>query len=408
MLFRLALKNLTRAKRRSLISSAAVVVGIFYLIVGQAFISGLEEGIVRGVIDGMTGHVTIRPVDYPAEGLDHPVDKLIEVTPELRTWLASNTEAWTERTLFKATLTAELESLRVRGVGFDPKRDSKVFSQRSWSLNGALPVHDTDGIMVTSGTAKLLGIKPGDRVVLQVRTHRGAMNAMAVKVASVGTTGNLLFDNRGVFVPATLVSDLLRTDGRPTHVSMLLDDRSTSPATKASIAALGNAQIETEDWIDASEDLLALQRFRRNALNVLVGMLLLMSSMAIANTVLMAAHERTREIGTLRSMGLTRVGVLKLFLIEGSLLGGLAGLLGAGMGAALAYYLSENPIDLNAVSGASMAESGVPMSAYLYTAFSPTMVIVPLLISLAVALIASIYPAHVASKLIVADAVRAD
>ena len=78
------------------------------------------------------------------------------------------------------------------------------------------------------------------------------------------------------------------------------------------------------------------------------------------------------------------------------------------MGAALAYHLSKNPIDLNAVSGASMAESGVPMSAYLYTAFSPTMVIVPLLISLVVALLASVYPAHVASKLIVADAVRAD
>lgn len=408
MLFRLALKNLTRAKRRSLISSAAVVVGIFYLIVGQAFISGLEEGIVRGVIDGMTGHITIRPAGYPAEGLDHPVDDLIEMTPELRTWLASNTEAWTERTLFKATLTAELESLRVRGVGFDPARDGSVFSQRSWTLKGVLPVKADDGIMVTSGTAKLLGVEPGDRVVLQVRTHRGAMNAMAVKVASVGTTGNLLFDNRGVFVPAPLVNQLLRTEGRPSHVSMLLADRAASPAAMQSIAALNDKRIETEDWIDASKDLLALQRFRRNALNVLVGMLLLMSSMAIANTVLMAAHERTREIGTLRSMGLTRAGVLKLFLLEGSMLGGIAGLLGGGLGAALAYHLSKNPIDLNAVSGASMAESGVPMSAYLYTAFSPTMVIVPLLISLVVALMASVYPAHVASKLIVADAVRAD
>ena len=74
----------------------------------------------------------------------------------------------------------------------------------------------------------------------------------------------------------------------------------------------------------------------------------------------------------------------------------------------MAYYLSKNPIDLNAVSGASMAESGIPMSAYLYTAFSPSMVIIPLLISFGVALLASIYPAHVASKLVPADAVRAE
>ena len=55
-----------------------------------------------------------------------------------------------------------------------------------------------------------------------------------------------------------------------------------------------------------------------------------------------------------------------------------------------------------------MAESGIPMSAYLYTAFSPSMVIIPLLISFGVALLASIYPAHVASKLVPADAVRAE
>ena len=72
---------------------------------------------------------------------------------------------------------------------------------------------------------------------------------------------------------------------------------------QAAIASLGDTQIETEDWIEASKDFLALQEMRRMSLNVLVAMLLLMSSMAIANTILMAAHERTREIGTLRSMG---------------------------------------------------------------------------------------------------------
>ena len=131
MLWKLAIKNLTRAKRRSLISSAAVVVGIFYLIVGQAFISGMDEGIIRGVIDGMTGHVTIRPADYPPDGLDHPVDELIEVTPALRGWLDANTTAWTERTVFKATLTAELETLRVRAIGYSPETDMNVFSRRS-------------------------------------------------------------------------------------------------------------------------------------------------------------------------------------------------------------------------------------------------------------------------------------
>ena len=157
------------------------------------------------------------------------MDELIEVTPALRGWLDANTTAWTERTVFKATLTAELETLRVRAIGYSPETDMNVFSRRSWQIDGALPVKAEDGVMITGGTAKLLGVEVGDRVVLQVRTHKGAMNAMSVPVASVTYTGNLLFDNRGVFVPGPLVEELLRTQGKPTHISMLLSDRDTSP-----------------------------------------------------------------------------------------------------------------------------------------------------------------------------------
>ncbi|MEC9464436.1 MAG: FtsX-like permease family protein [Myxococcota bacterium] len=406
-LVRLAIKNLTRAKRRSLLASAAVVVGVFYLIMGQSFIGGLEEGTIRGVIDGMTGHVTLRPAGYPTEGLDHPVDHLVEVSPELKAWLSENTLAWTGRTVFVATLTSERESMRLRAVGYDPDTDASVFSRKTWSLPNPMPTTADEGIFLTPNTAQLLKVDRGDTLVIEARTHEGALNAMPVKVAAIGKTGNMMFDGRGLFVPQGLIESLLQTKS-PTHVSMLLPKRDRSAEAKTELARISKGTLQIIDWVDDSRDMLEMQRVRRTALNILVGMLFLMSSMAIANTVLMAAHERVREVGTLRAMGLSQSGVLRLFLLEGCMLGTVAGAIGACLGGGFAWYLSQNPMDLQAMSGDKIAEGGIQISSYLYGSFSLELVITPLLISIAVALVASVYPARVASLMEPADAVRAD
>jgi putative ABC transport system permease protein len=403
---RLAFKNLLRAKRRALLSSAAIVLGVFYLIVGQSFILGSDEGAIYGVINGLTGHLTIRPADYPTEGMDHPVDELLTVTPELRAWLDKNATAWTERTLFVATVTSGTESMRMRAVGYDPLRDPTVFSRATWTQDQPMPKSAADGVMLTNGTAALLGVDVGDSIVLQARTHNGALNAISVPVAAVSRTANMIFDNAGIFVPDALVKEFLRTDG-PTHVSMLLPDRDTAAKKGGEVLALLGGDASVVDWWSDCRELVEISAVRRNALNVLVGMLLLMSSMAIANTILMAAHERTREIGTLRALGMSRGGVLALFLAEGSLLGTVAGSIGAVMGGAMAWYLSHNPVDMNALKGEAMG-TDIQYSAYIYGAFNLQLILVPLLVAVLVALVASIYPARLASLMEPADVVRAE
>lgn len=143
------------------------------------------------------------------------------------------------------------------------------------------------------------------------------------------------------------------------------------------------------------------------ALNILVALLLLMSTMAIANTILMAAHERTREVGTLRALGMSRWGILRLFLTEGALLGAAAGAVGAIVGGLLAWWLSHNPVDLKALKGETMG-TDIAYSSNIYAVFSLELVLLPLVVAIFVALVASIYPARLASLMEPADAVRAE
>ncbi len=400
---RLAFKNLLRSKRRTILSSAAVVVGIFYLIVGRAFIGGIEESIVYMAINGHTGHVTLRGADYPTQGMTYPLDKRPPRAAALQEWAGAQ-KATAGRQIYMLTAVSGADSLRARAIAVDWETDARVFSQDTWKVDGILPRTPEDGVLLAHGLADLLEVGPGDQLVLKARTDQGALNAMSVPVAGRVNTGNMGQASNTLFLPRSLSAELVRTT-EPTHVTVLLADRDAAPeAAEAMVAAAGGG--ETITWITETEDLIRLQNVRKTALNVLVGMLLLMSSFAIANTILMAAHERVAEVGTLRAMGMSRRGVLRLFLAEGAMMGTLAGGLGTALGAALAIYLSRNPIDLS-----SMAEGvdyNFDFSSYIYATFSGELVVVPLLISVAVAMVASVYPAITASRLEPADAVRAE
>ncbi len=404
---RLALRNMLRSKRRTLLSTAAIVVGVMYLILGQAFVGGIEEGIVQAAEDGMTGHITVRVDDYPTTGLSHPVDDLLTLTPAAKALLDDDARvaAWVERTVFVATLSTGDDSLRIRAIGAGA-RDAEVFQRTTWTVEGRVPETAEQGALLGAGIGRMLGIGVGDRVILRTRTHAGAINALDVAVAGLVQTGNMALDGTTAWLPDALARDLVRAE-RPTHVGVRLKRRGQAPAfAEALRAAVGDgADVITVQ--EETAELLRMQQIRRNALNILVGVLLAMSALAIANTILMAAHERVREVGTLRAMGMTRRRIVALFVTEGAIMGGLAGLVGLGVGGLGAWYFSENPIDLGALMQ-GVDYGNIQFSAYLYTAFDPGAMVLPFVIAASTAVLASIYPALLASRLEIADAVRAE
>ena len=96
----LAARNVARNVRRTLLSMGSVVAGVWVIVLGRAFIGGIEENIIRSQVDALSGHVEILPVEYPTVGITHPVDVLFEVSPELRAAIAAEHGVATGRLLF--------------------------------------------------------------------------------------------------------------------------------------------------------------------------------------------------------------------------------------------------------------------------------------------------------------------
>jgi putative ABC transport system permease protein len=408
MLLRLGLRNVLRQWRRNLLSIVSIIAGVFVLILGRAFVHGLNENIIRAQIDSLSGHVMAVPGDYPTFGIQNPVDHLLTLDEATRAWLDGNARAWTTRVLFVPRAIKGRDAMRIRVIGFDPARDEAVFPRDSWRLDGVVP-SKADEILLSTGVGRILGVAKGDTIVLEARTAAGAMNALEVKVSGVLTTNNPILDQLGAFAPMALVDSLVQPDGKWSHLAVRLGDRGDADPVAAELRTrLKDARVTT--YAQEAADLLSVQELRQRMFDILALALMAISATGIANTVLMATYERVREIGTLQALGMTRRSLVVLFVTEGLLLGALGAALGAGLGAATAHHYSVRGIDLSSMIAKASEGGGyenVSFSTMLYLDWSVPTALGAFAFGVVVALLASLYPAVFASRLSPAESVRA-
>ncbi len=402
---RLAARNLRRNPRRLLLSMVAIVVGIGFFILGESFISGIDENLKAASIESLNSHVLIRPPDYPPEGMQHPVDKLLDLDEETIRILDEETVAWTERIVFSPTAAVGRQHARVRAIGYDPGRDPEVFSRHLWAVRGDKPEEGEEEVLLTTGLADLFGLALGDTFILRSRTHAGALNALRVRVSGIVETGYQNIDAIGVLMHLSLARRLIGAE-RPTHVGTRLAQRDETGALAARLSEILGDRAEVQTWQEDVEDLMGLQSIRRRALQFISAILLLLAGVGMANTILMSAYERIKEVGTLRAMGMSKGGVTGLFVLEGLVVGIIGSVLGALRGGGLAAHWSVNPIDFSElidVWGEDLA-----FSVLAYTRFSMGVVLFAIGFGVAVSMLASIFPARVAARMPPAEAVRAE
>jgi putative ABC transport system permease protein len=400
----LALRNLARNVRRTIITGVTVTFGVAVSVIGWGLVDGLDENALRAARTTYAGDLLLRPAGYPTDGLEWPLG--LARVPEPATVQALDAEGtWAPRVTASVRLVAGDDAVRALVVGWDPARDGQVFPRDRWTLEGAWTGEEGDGgaLVVGSGLARTAALALGDAVVLEARTRDGSLNALPFVVRGIVTTDNAALDNTSVWVQGASADALLQLTGARTHLAVTLRDPERAPALATRARALGWDATTTREEV---ADLLALNDIRRRALVLLVGMVMAIAATGIANTVIMSVYERVREVGTLMAMGLRRAQVRQLFLLEGALMGAVSGVAGAALGAAIVLHFEQAGIHL----GSELAQAGgnAPISAVLYTRFTWPPLLGALCFGVAVSVLASVWPARHASNLHPADATRAE
>ena len=409
---RLAVRNVFRNKVRSLITLAAIAFGCISLIAAGGFFEDTFLQMREGVIHSHLGHIQVYKKGYLEKGSARPFDYMIKNPDEIKKLISSieHVKFVTPRITFSGLMSTGENTVSVIGQGVNPEGEQAISVIET--VKGAntgvaiesgenLSQSDMYDVIVGRGLAKAMGSKVGDFIIMVCNTMGGALNAMDMKVKGVFFTASKEFDDRAVRMPIAAAQTLLRTDEVQTLVVLVDKTENTDRVKKQLLYLVKNKglDLELKPWYELADfynKTVELYGRQFLVLKFIIGIIVVLS---IFNTINMSIWERTREIGTIMALGSKRREVLKLFLLEGLVLGIIGGLIGVAAGTVLAYLISLVGIPMPPPPGATVGWTA-------HIKIVPQLLMVSFSIALISSFVSSFYPAFKASRLIIADALR--
>jgi putative ABC transport system permease protein len=216
------------------------------------------------------------------------------------------------------------------GEGIVPEDEEILRGQYRPDRGGMLDPKRPAAIVVASGLARLLGAEPGANTVVFTATFDGQANALDAEVGSTYNTGVAATNDKSLLLPLAFARRLLDTDGTD-RVRILLHDIDDTEAARARLTARLNAvgfPVEVRTWKELSSFYVQVKTLFDMIFIFIFSIVGVIVVMSVTNTMTMTVMERTREIGTLRALGMKRRQTVVLFSTEAVLLA--AGGCGAG------------------------------------------------------------------------------
>jgi putative ABC transport system permease protein len=393
-LIRIALRNVLRNRRRSLITFAAIFLSIVATMSLRGLVNGMVAAMQSAVVLGQTGALQVHRAGYlkstggSSLDLDLPADAAfldsIRAVPGVR--------AVSARIAFGGMVNANDTTSPALFTAFDPVGELGVCPQRDRiaTEGRAFTAAEREAAVLTPELVRTLGIRLGQKAALLTNDKEGSLSALDLAVVGVyGQPGLPLPERKIGFVPLAMAQELLHMQGRATEIIVAVADLKALDSIKAAVARAVGADYEVSTWselVPFLKDAVTSWRFMSN---LFTGIFLVVALLGIVNTMLMSVLERTREIGTMMALGVRRRSIVALFLLEAALLGCLSGLAGASLGSALVFRIGKAGLHLR------MGTSTLHVHPYVDLGFF----VVALALAAAGAVLAALWPALRASRL---------
>lgn len=400
----IAIRNMLRNKKRSLITLSAVTFGLAALIFLRGFVSGAQAQMVENITRTLTSDAQIVPKAlqniYNTNGYienPEPIRRILRSDPRIL--------GFAERILAGGIVSSATNSIPTFVVGFDPDQESAIGSRREVVQGRLMTYDDTRGVALGDKMREVLGVQIGDKIVVTAQDYYGALAGEAYRLVGTFETGNDQIDNGTVMLLKATAQNLLSLDHRISKFGLGIRGRNNV----AKVVADLKAKIPEKDglrvltWEDLIPMMAQLIRFQNGMIFTVVMIVLTVVAAGILNTLMMSIVERTHEFGLMMAMGTKPGQVIFLVALESFLITTLGAVLGVVVGGAVTLYFGHAGINL---SGFVSTFSNFMIG----TEVHPKIDLFYLTLFLAVIagsnVVVSLYPAWRASRLAPVDAMR--
>lgn len=399
--FRVAARNLKRNRNRTAIAVLTVAGGLIAYLLAGGFIEWIFENMRESTIRSQLGHIQIVKPDYLEKGIADPYSYLLPSRSDEFNSISqnSNVVSVAQRVAFSGLASLGDTTVSFIGEGIEPAREAVISDQIHIRSGNNLDSSDERSVLLGEGLAKTLVAKPGDSIVLLVTAANGTPNAIEVVVAGVFFTSAKEFDDTALRLPIKLARKLMRIDGATSWVVLLQDTKQTTQVVAKLRSMLSPTNFEVIPWIDLADFYKKTVVLFGTQVSLMKTIIALIIVLTISNTQTMSVLERTTEIGTMMALGSRRSAVLRMFVLEGLLIG----IIGGFTGVILGYGIAE-----------TLSAIGIPMPPPpgMETGFTAQILVTSWLsmdafgLAVVTTLIASAMPAWKASHMNVVDALR--
>lgn len=336
--FRLALRGLSRNRRRSLVTLLTIAFGFAAIALFAGYTHNVYDGLARQAVHGeLLGHLTLAKRGMSKEGKLDPERYLLTAADIARIREALHDQPGIELIAPRLALSGIVSNGRASTIfiaeGIEPRAMEALQA-------GLLALQDvrreaflrtlkkldparSEVVALSAGLAELLHLPLEGQAALLVNTLHGQANALDVTVGSTFSTGNAGTNDKSALVPLALAQSLYDIDGGADRLTVLLDDIARTERMRVQLGDALRAtglDLEIRSWQDLSDFYNQVHNMFNMIFGFIFSIVLTVVVMGTANSMSMTVIERTREIGTLRAIGLRRSGVVRLFAAEAMLL----------------------------------------------------------------------------------------
>lgn len=269
----------------------------------------------------------------------------------------------------------------------------------------------SEGIAIGSGVARTLGVGPGDRIKLispdGARTPFGTTPRVAsFEVVYVFSAGRYDIDQVRVYMPFDEAQRYFSRTGQADRIEIMLADPENMIGTTTAIwAELNNGEV-IYTWKQSSGAFLRALTVEDNVMFVILSVLVLIATMNIISGLIMLVKNKGRDIGILRTLGLTEGSILRIFFLCGASTGIAGTVAGVVLGCLFAMYIDPIFAAVNALSGGDVWDAQVRGIYHLPAKLQMGDVLSAISLSLGMSCIVTIFPARRAARMNPVDALR--
>jgi lipoprotein-releasing system permease protein len=393
------------ASLTTVISTGGVAVGVMALIVVLGVMNGLRNDLRERIL---VANPHLRVLTYGA-GLR--MDDWRKVLATVRR--QPGVVAAAPEVISQAGITAGQDyGEGVNLVGFDPDTGAHAVTSLPQSIRkGDLSFRTTKpnvdgGILLGVRLANRLSVYPGDVVTLVPVTEAKVNPALGVavprfwrfEVTGLFDTGMFQYDNQFVVVRRDVAQRFTGLGDAVSGIAVRVDDPDHAPDIGRAIEQRLGYPYRTLDWQTQNASLFSALQLEKLAMGLIIFFIMVVAAFNIVGTLTMVVADKTREIGILRAMGLTAPAVARVFLVQGAVIGGVGTAIGLSTGLLVAYVVDK--------SGWIRINPAVYFIDHLPVHVEASDALVVVLASLAIAILATVYPSRSAAGLTPVEAIR--